>query len=162
MKPFKLERGIEGSKSRHNSVKNFYANLNKVEKSAAQELKKVSKPVDYPEPSIRSVISKQHRESERKDWEKRDRSQKLNLVKTAGKAVLSAKDANKQVRELKQENSSLMGEIELLKDRLTQAYEQLELPKDEINKLRKLDISQVAERLGFFDPVKKMRMQSTL
>jgi len=84
-----------------------------------------------------------------------DKGRKANLVKTAGKAVLSVKTLNKQVSTLKTENSMLADENERLKERLTMAYEQLMLPKDEISKLRKLDISLVAAHLGYFDVVEK-------
>ena len=155
MSQFGLERGIEGSKAKHQTLKNFYAGVNSIEKLAVQELRKIAEPVSYPEPTLISVFSKQHRDSEKQDWLKRDRSQKANLVKTAGKAVSSTKSLHEQVKSLKAENSMLTAENDGLKHRLLIAYEELALPKDEINKLRKLDISAVAAHLGYFGAVSK-------
>jgi len=155
MKPMGLQRGLEGSKARHQTVKNFYATVNQVEASSKEQFRKISKSTPYPEPSIRSVVSKSQREGERAEWEKKDQGRKATLVKTAGKAITSALMLKREVDMLKDENSALTAENEHLKQRLAGAYEELALPKDEISKLRKLDISAVAERLGYFDAVQK-------
>jgi len=155
MAPMGLQRGLEGSKARHQTVKNFYATVNQVEASGNAQLRKISKPTPYPEPSIRSVVSKSQREVERQEWEKQDLGRKAGLVKTAGKAITATKTLSAQVRTLKDQNSTLQAENEHLRQRLTGAYEQLALPKDEVSKLRKLDISAVAERLGHLDVVQR-------
>jgi len=155
MSKFGLSRGIEGSKARHQKVKTFYTDVNNISKAAKKELENISKPAEYPVPTLKAVFSKEHRETEKINFQKEDKQRKERLVKTAGKALLSAKEANKLLRDVKQENSAMTAEIEYLKQRLSDVYDQLELPKDEISKLRKLDISQVAERLGYFDEIKK-------
>lgn len=155
MKPFKLQRGVEGSKAKHQTVKSFYADINKVEKSAKRELVKLSKTVEYPAPTLRAVFSKEYRDGEKKIYTAQVRAQKTNIIKTASKAVLSAKIQKDEVDTLKQENSILSAQIETLKSRLSQAYELLDLSKDEISKLRKVDISLVAAHLNYFDKIEK-------
>jgi len=155
MKNFKLERGVEGSKARHRTVKHFYSDINKIEKSAQRELEKISKPTEYPVANLRAVFSKEHRQNEKKIYEAKDFGQKTKLVKIAGNAILNAKTRKDEVEVLKHENSILSAQVDTLKDRLSQSYELLELSKDEISKLRKLDISLVASHLGFFDKIEK-------
>jgi len=155
MKSFGLERGVEGSKAHHTDVKKFYGDLNKVAASADMQLEKISKPVDYPAPNLRAIISKEWREAEKKIWENEDKRQKSNIVKIAGNAVLNSKKRKDEVEVLKHENSILSAQVDTLKDRLNQAYDLLELSKDEISKLRKIDISLVASHLNFFDKIEK-------
>lgn len=150
-----LRRGVEGSKARHQTVKNFYANINSIEAAAHSELKKISEPSSLPEPTLKSVFSKSHREAEEKEWKKEDRKRTTSIIKKAGQAATSVSTLKREVSDLKDQNSVLTAENDDLKLRLSQIYEQLALPKDEITKLRKIDISAVAERLEYFDVVAK-------
>jgi len=155
MSSMKLERGVEGSKARHRTVKNFYTSLNQIETAAVNELKKIADPARPPEPSLKSLLVKGHREAELQIWEKQEKQRTSKVVKTASQSIVRAKTLWQEVEVLKEANGALSAEIEGLKERLSSLYEQLELPKDEISKLRKLDISAVAERLEYFEVIEK-------
>jgi len=153
MSSMKLERGVEGSKATHKTVKSFYADINKVAASAQVQLEKISKPVPYPVPTVRAIFSKEVRKIEKINWSKQDRLQKIKLVKIAENAVLSAKIAKDDNTNLKFENSHLSHNYGVLKERLSTMYDVLELTKENIMHLRKLNLSAVAERLGYFDEI---------
>lgn len=154
MRSMGLQRGLEGSKARHRTIKNFYAGLDRIERQSIAVLRKIQKPSPPPERSLTSLFDKDRREAELKDWATRETSRTAHLVKTTEQALAAAKSLQEDVDVLKSQNSVLVAENDELKARLTDMYEQMGLQKDEIGRLRKLDISAVAERLGFFEKVK--------
>ena len=155
MRSMGLERGLEGSKARHRTIKNFYAGLDRIERMSLVELRKIEKPSPPPERSLTSMLNKDRREAELKDWATKETSRTAQVVKTAGQAIAAVKTLREDVEVLKSQNSLLLAENDDLKARLSDMYEQMGLEKDEIGRLRKLDISAVAERLGFFEAVRK-------
>lgn len=56
---------------------------------------------------------------------------------------------------LKSQNNALAAENEALRASIIDLREMLDLPKDEVSRLRKLDVSMVAERLGHMDEIRK-------
>lgn len=155
MRPMGLQRGLEGSKARHRTVKNFYAGLARIERLSIIELRKIEKPTPPPAATLSSVLNKDRRDADLRDWETREVTRTAKVVKTAGQAIAAVKTLREDNDVLKSQNRLLSAENDDLKARLSQMYEQLGLPKEEIGRLRKLDISAVAERLGHFDEVGK-------
>ena len=56
---------------------------------------------------------------------------------------------------LKSQNNALAAENEVPEGVYHRSPEMLDLPKDEVSRLRKLDVSMVAERLGHMDEIRK-------
>lgn len=149
-----LQRGVEGTGARHRTVKTFYASLNRIEGLALANLEKIGKPTPPPEPTMATVLSKERRQAQTEAWEKQEGSRTAKVFRNAGQAFVAAETLREDVEVLKNHNSALAAENEELKTRLSMLYEQLELPTSEIGRLRKLDISSVAERLGYLGVVK--------
>lgn len=150
-----LQRGVEGSRARHRTVKNFYADLVSIERLALGNLRRIAKPSRPPALSIASMLDKDRRAADFEVWEKREEARTAKAVQSAAQAAVATKTLRGEVKMLKDQNSALAAENDSLKARLSALAEQLALPKDEISKLRRLDISAVAERLGHFDVVKR-------
>jgi len=155
MKPFGLERGVEGSKARHRTIKNFYSSLDRIERLSMVELRKIDKPVRPPDLTLSTMLSKDKRDVAIKDWEKQEAARTAKVVKAAGNALVAAKTLREDIGVLKSQNNALAAENEALKASISDLREMLDLPKDEVSRLRKLDVSMVAERLGHFDQVLK-------
>jgi len=152
---FGLDRGVEGSKARHRTVKNFYATLEEVETRALAKLEELKTPITPPEASLLSVLSKDRRAAELAAWEKKEATRTAQLIKAAGKAVTTSQRLTEEVSTLKAQNSALSASLDDLRAQMTAMAAQLDLPKDEIAKLRKLNVSAVADRLSYMDQVKK-------
>ncbi|TBZ27309.1 MobV family relaxase, partial [Rhizobium leguminosarum] len=56
-----LDRGVEGSKAKHRTVKNFYAALEETQDRALAKLEQLATPIPPPEASVLSVLSKERR-----------------------------------------------------------------------------------------------------
>lgn len=150
-----LNRGVEGSRAKHRTVKNFYATIEEVETKALAKLEELKTPVPPPAASVLSVLSKDRRASELAAWEKREKARTAQLIKAAGKAVTTAQRLKEEVSTLKTQNSALSASLDDLRARMTVLAAELDLPKDEIAKLRRLNISSVADRLSYMREVKK-------
>ena len=72
MRSMGLERGVEGSKARHRTVKNFYASLDRIERLSIAELRKIEKPIRPPDLTLSTMLSKEKRDVAVKDWEKQE------------------------------------------------------------------------------------------
>lgn len=155
MRSMGLERGVEGSKARHRTVKNFYASLDRIERLSIAELRKIEKPIRPPDLTLSTMLSKEKRDVEVKDWEKQETARTAKVVKAAGNALVAAKTLREDIGVLKSQNNLLVAENEALRASISDLREMLDLPKDEISRLRKLDVSMVAERLGHMDEIRK-------
>jgi len=155
MSSMKLNRGIEGSKAKHTSVKSFYTSINEIEKKAIQNLKNVSKVEQPPAVTMLSLLNKNKRDEDLRKWEKSETDRTKTVVKIAASAVLSTKTLRREVDELKDQNSDLTRDLDVLKQRLTDMYELLSLTKEDVMHLRQINLSTVAERLGYYDEISK-------
>lgn len=91
MRSMGLERGVEGSKARHRTVKNFYASLDRIERLSIAELRKIEKPIRPPDLTLSTMLSKEKRDVAVKDWEKQETARTAKVVKAAGNALVAAK-----------------------------------------------------------------------
>lgn len=150
-----LNRGVEGSKAKHRTVKNFYASLDQIETKALAKLEELKTPIRPPDISLTTVLSKDKRAAELAAWEKKETARTAQLIKAAGQAATAAQRLREENTMLKSQNGALSASLDDLRARMTALAAQLDLPKDEIAKLRKLNISSVADRLSFMGEVKK-------
>ena len=153
MERFGLERGVKGSKARHKTIKAFYAEVQKVERQAAAEVKKLSEPT--PPPERRLLQSADDRRQELEEWAKSERRKDRRLVQLAAQSVTATRTLAEQAGHLRQANARLSSEVDDLKAQLATIYEQMGQDKDQVGRLRKLDVSAVADRLGHSGEVKK-------
>jgi cell division protein FtsB len=141
-----LQRGVEGSRARHRTVKNFYASLDRYEAVAIEHLRKLGDPVPPPEASIGSVLNRKRYDAELGAWGKQAKSKMTKTVQVAVQAAVAVQTMEETMKDLKSANSALTAENEALKAQLSAL---------EVGRLRRLDISAVAERLGHMGVVKK-------
>ena len=143
MEKHNLERGIKNSKSEHTTIKKYYSKVNDANANAFQLYKSLPKINNPPEKKL--FQSKAKREEQINKW-KKSYLKKYNLVcKNYGKNILENDVLRYENTNLKNSNSELLEKIERLEKMIN--FE--EISKDDIKVLRKLDISKVAERLGF-------------
>lgn len=153
MSMFGLDRGIEGSKAEHVKVKKYYTAINDADKLAIEEIEKLGKP-SLP-PKSRLFSSTKSNEVEFEQWMNGEVKRTEKLVETACGSVLALNESRKEIDILKKANGELSNQNETLKHDLNQAYQELNLDKDEIGKLRKADVSLVAQRLSYMGVVAK-------
>lgn len=154
MRSMKLIRGVKGSKATHQAVKSFYTAVNKIDPSARAKIEELKKPIEPPH-SLLGLVSKEVREEELKVWAAKEVRRTTKLVEAAGQAITAAVTLKEENTVLKTQNSALEASMADLRARMSELAAQLALPKDEIAKLRKLNISAVADRLSFFGEVNK-------
>lgn len=152
------KRGVKGSKARHKTIKAFYAEVQKVERQAAAEVK-LSEPT--PPPERRLLQSADDRRQELEEWAKSERRKDRRLVQLAAQSVTATRTLAEQAGHLRQANARLSSEVDDLKAQLATIYEQMGQDKDQVGRLRKLDVSAVADRLGHSGEVKKGRTPLT-
>lgn len=155
MRPMGLQRGLEGSKARHRTIKNFYASLDRIERLSIAELRKIEKPIRPPDLTLSTMLSKEKRDVAVKDWEQQEKARTAKVVQTAGNALVAAKTLREDIGVLKSHNHHLTAENEALRQTVADLREMLDLPKDEVSRLRKLDVSMVAQSLGYMDEIRK-------
>lgn len=151
MAPLGLERGVAGSKARHVPVKRFYSEVNRLGAAAAAQLDRLGDPT--PPPVVPVLAGRKARGEALDAWQGQERRRTEKLVQRAAGAFLTASTAREQVRQLREENGTAMADVQDLRTKLTEAYEQLGLSKDQVGALRRSDISLVAQRLGHMGEV---------
>lgn len=152
MKPFGLKRGIQGSQAKHQTVRQFYDKLDRTAALAAAEAKKLGELSSPPAPRL--LQGQKARQEALEGWKVEEQGKRKRLVSAAARAHLTANQARQEVQQLKEENSDLSARVERLEMDRGQAYEELGLNKEQIQALRKSDISLVAHRLGFMGEVR--------
>ena len=150
MEQFGLERGVEGSKATHQTVKKFYSQI----KEGAKPAIKIASEIKISDPPIKTFLKSDRKYNEElKDWKKKEelkiKSKTMGIISKATQAEVLKKENNN----LKMSNSVLSEENEELRLRLTAAYEEASLSKEDIAVLRKLDVSLVAQRLDYLGEV---------
>lgn len=155
MSPMKLVRGLEGSRSKHTTIKEFYGGIDKAASQSKAEFKRLKKPILPPEYSLKTLVSKDSRNRDLEQWRAAEIERNKRVIRIASSSISKVEILEKQVRSLKHSNHALTIRNETLEERLSTLYESLDLSKDAVVKLRKLDISSVAERLSYFDEIKK-------
>lgn len=148
---FGLSRGIEGSRAKHQTVKSFYARLEAIERAAEAAVEKLAKPEPPPKKKITQTAKSY--ESDLKAWSQREEKRVKTFSQAAGKAIAAMKTLQESSEVLKDANAALTAQNEDLKLRLSKAYEELGLSKDQIGTLRKIDVSRVATELGYHGKV---------
>lgn len=148
MSKFGLERGVEGSKAKRQTLKRFYSTTESIEEKALAEIEKLGEPV--PPPRKKLFQTEAAYEKEREKWLQAERRRVRKLSQSAAKAIVGVKMLRQDNANLKAANGSLAGENEKLREDLSNAYKEMNLTKEDIAKLRKLDISLVAQELGHF------------
>ena len=147
MKPFGLERGVSGSKSKHTTVKEWYSRLNDAAENAESEIRSMSAP--SPPPDIPFWKGQEARQTGMSAWQAGETKVRKKLIQAAAKAALAASVANDQVQSLKQENSKLSAELDNTRKTLSEAYQALGLGKDDVAALRTANTTLVASRLDY-------------
>lgn len=151
MARFGMDRGLKGSKAKHQTVRDWYGHLNQTADSASARLVKVSDPTDPPDlPAW--TLPKVRREA-METWKGQEAGVRRKLVQEAAQSALEAVSAKHQVANLRQENGKLSAEVVDLRKNLSAAYESLGLSKEEISQLRKSNKTLIAQRLGFMGVV---------
>jgi hypothetical protein len=153
MRKFGLERGIEGSKAKHQKVKRWYGWNERKERQIQAEVKKLAKPT--PPPEKRLFQSRKKRNEELKNWQKEESRNNKRLVELAGRSQNSVQILAEQVESLKRQNARMTLENQALTEDRGKLMEEVELNKDQIGILRKTNTTKVAERLGYFGEVGK-------
>jgi hypothetical protein len=149
---FGLARGVEGSRARHQTVKSYYSRIRTVADAADAAVKRLSKPEPPPKKSI--TQSSKAYTAEIEAWSQREEKRVKSLANAAAKAVTAVKTLQEEADNLRGANASLVAQNEDLRLRLSDAYQELGLSKEEVGTLRKLDVSRVAAELGHHGTIK--------
>lgn len=153
MAPYGLERGLEGSKAEHTPVKKFYADVRRTAAEAEKRLADLGDPT--PPPSLPFLSRQEARTASLAAWSSQEKARTAELVQQASGAILDASVAKSAAQHLRDETARLSADVGDLRNRLSDAYEQLGLSKEQIGALRRADVSLVAERIGHMGEVKK-------
>jgi hypothetical protein len=151
MERFGLKRGESGSKAIHQDVKRFYTDVNRALDITEKHIEGLAKPVP---PSVPLLASSKAKQAILQEWIDVDTKRTSILTEKAAGALLVARQAKLQLVQIKQANSALSAENDRLKEELGRAYEELGLDKGEIGRLRKADISLVAQLMGYMGEIK--------
>lgn len=151
MKPFGLERGVQGSKARHRAVKTFYADVNRLGAAASQHLARLGEPT--PPPVVPFLASRAAREAAVGEWASKERERTGKVIKLAAGAFLAASTAREDAADLRKVNAMATRDVEVLRSLVTETQEKLELTKDQVAALRRVDVTLVAQRLGHMGEV---------
>ena len=152
MEKYGLERGIKGSISKHKTIKKYYSEIEKLEKDTEEKINQFSQISNLPEKKI--FEKRESFEDRIENWKEENIGNISNSLDEINK--------NKVLIENQKERIEIMErKIKNLEEEKTQAQESVKiltdnkLSKEQINQLRKLDISLVATRMDFFDEIKK-------
>jgi hypothetical protein len=149
---FGLARGVEGSRARHTTVKSYYARLEAVADAADRAVKKLSKPTPPPKRKITQTPKAYATEVE--TWTKQEEKRVKSLTNAAARAITAVRTLQEEVEVLKGANAALTAQNEDMALRLSDAYRELGLTKEEVGTLRRLDVSRVATELGYLGTIK--------
>ena len=150
MSQFGLERGVEGSKSKHQTIKTFYAGLNKT----ASEISKTVKEVKIEDPPRKHILQSENKYNKELDeWKKEERRKVIKKVLPVIKVASRAESLKMENESLKESNRYLSDENEKLKFQLSATFSTDSLTKEDVAVLRKLDISLVAQRLDYLGEI---------
>lgn len=155
-----LQRGVLGSGAKRNDIDHFYNELNAVAEIAANDLKKLGDVEVPPESSLFQGVEGRRKAVE--GWKATERGKRKELVQRVAQAALAATLAGAERDQVKDSNSGykhangeLLKELAMVGDRLSEAYKELGLSKDQVGSLRKADISLVASHLGYMGKVEQ-------
>jgi len=150
MSEFGLERGIEGSKASHTTVKTFYSQI----KAEVPEVSKAIRSIKISEPPEKGRLqSNEKYQKDIEDWQEVEEKKIKRSVLQVGKKATQAEVLTKENENLKKANSALSKENEELRLQLTATFETSALSKEDIAVLRKLDVSLVAQRLDYLGEI---------
>lgn len=151
MEGFGLERGIKGSTARHQTVRRFYAQVNRAAADTVQQVEELGEFT--PPPHVPVWKGAEARQKAVDGWTGQEKGKRKKLVQEAARAVLEASEAGREVSTLRETAASLSAALESTKAQLTSAYEALGLGKEDVAALRRADTTLVAQRLGHLGPV---------
>ena len=146
MAVFSLERGMPGSKAKHQTVRDWYGHLNAAAVAGEKRIDAVEDPT--PPPSLPLWTLPEARQAAVTAWQGVEKGKRREIVQQAARDALAASDAQYEAEGLKHENSKLTTEVISLRRQLTAAYEAMELGKEAVAALRKSNTTLVAQRLG--------------
>lgn len=151
MAPLGLDRGIKGSQAKHQTIRTYYAKLNAAASTASQELVKLGEISPPPKTSI--FQGREAREKAVEGWKRKEQGKRRKLVREATSAALAASEASYEIMAVRDTAQTLSRELEFTREQLTAAYASLDLSKDDISALRRIDTTLVASRLGHMEPI---------
>jgi FtsZ-binding cell division protein ZapB len=154
MKEFGLSRGEYGSKSSHRNIKKYYSSLNRNNKNYKKGVDKLKQKIDN-FPTIKwHETSNQYmnRVNDSFDGLKKDFTK---LIEHHGKLSTEIDNMENKMDNIIKENKQLKNENKELSNILESSLGELNLSKDDISVLRKIDISRIAERLNYFEEIPK-------
>lgn len=155
---FGLQRGLKGSRATHQTVKDFYGRLDAVAGDAHALMASLGQLEEPPPPQtvVQRLWEGEEAQTARvKGWKGREKGKRRALVQKAARAAVEASTASEAVRALRAENARLAASVEALRGRLDVAETAAALSKDETARLRRLDVSAVAARLGHMGEVRR-------
>ncbi len=152
MAQFGLERGLQGSKARHQTIRAYYSRLNEVAGAASARVEKLGKV--EPAPDVSRWTRPGARQKAVQAWQGSETGKRRVLVREAARSALAASVAQGEVHSLKQANQALSAEVGNLREQLSQSYEALGLGKEDIAALRRSDVTAVATRLGHLGEIR--------
>lgn len=152
MEPFGLVRGVEGSGAKHDDIKGFYGQVASTAEEAAEELAELGE-LTLP-PAMPFWTSQEARQTALEGWKGDEQGKRAKLVQRAAQATLAAALAEEKVDQLKEANGRLTASLDAARDEVAAARLLTGLTKDQVAALRKADVSVVAARLGWMEPVR--------
>lgn len=147
MAKFGLQRGIEGSQARHQTVKDWYGHLNAAAAVGEKRVNAVTDP--EPPPSLPVWTLPEARQRAVRAWQGAEGGKRRAIVQQAARDALAASTAQAEVRELEQDNGRLSGELAATREKLAGAYQALGLGKEAVAALRRSNTTLVASRLDY-------------
>lgn len=151
MAKFGLERGLMGSQAKHQTVKDWYRNLDAAAVAGQKLMDAVEAPT--PPPNLPFWTMPETRQKAMEEWQGVEKGKRKEIVREAARAALAATTAQEEAQSLKEENHKLTDELIDLRRKLTDAYDALGLSKEDIAALRRANTSLVASRLDYTGPI---------
>jgi len=158
MKDFGLSRGEINSDAKHQTIRQFYGKITEVENEYKTNLKKLKKDfhkIKEPLPKPKVFETKTSYVEKVENNIDDVKKSLLRITNFNKKIMFDNKQKDEKIEKQKDEINNLKENNEILEAKLSSLFDEENVSKDDIKLLRKLDISLVANRLGFFGEIKK-------
>lgn len=147
-----LRRGIEGSIAKHQSIKKYYSQIETFEKDTEKKIDEFSQIEEIPQKVL--FEKKESFEKRVEDWKKESIENYNHALDEINKNKIIIGNYQEKINTMENKIKNLQEDKERAEETI-QILTDKQLSKEEINILRKLDISLVAQRAGFFDEIKR-------
>lgn len=154
MSIFDLKRGIKNSSAKHKTIKEFYSELNTKVNQSENNFNHLKKLIT--KQPIKKLLQSEEKYNEIvKNHNKKLLDELKKLTDYSKKIELKNIDLKNENNNIKRTNNRLSEENESLTRRIIEMSEELNLSKEDIQELRKTNVTLVAKRLDYYGEIQK-------